>query len=66
MSTIIAHKDIHEFNHLSDVIGTFKIKDKGETTLAKIVKTKDSNVREIHYAVCKERIVYQENNKKGE
>ena len=54
---------IYEFNHLENVIGTFKIKDKGEITLAKVVMPKDSDIKEIHYAICKGRVIYPAPNK---
>ena len=58
MNILIAHQNLDEFHHLVNVIGTTRIGDKGEMTLAKIVKTKDPYVKEIHYADCKGRIVY--------
>ena len=59
MNVLIAHQNLDKFNNLDNVIGITRIEDKGEMTLAKIVKTKDPDVREIHYADCRGRVVYR-------
>ena len=58
MDILIAHQNLDAFYHLVNVVGTRRIENKGEMTLAKIVKTEDPEVKEIHYADCKGRIVY--------